>query len=437
MSNALAIAAVTAALKDLLNDGLLNHDLASLGSFTVSATPPDRITTGANEPNQLNLFLYQVTPNLGWRNAALPSRDASGARIGNPPLALDLHYLLSAYGAQDLNAEVLLGYAMQLLHDTPVLTRQQLRTVLGAVSPIDGSLLPSPFGSLSAVALADQIELLKIAPVFLTSEDLSKLWTAMQARYRPSMAYLVSVVLIQGDAPARAAPPVLKRGAEDRGPAALAGGNASLSRAQPAASELLPAVRLGEDLALLGSGFRSGALTAVFENPRLGLVRELPVGTGATDTRLALHLPASAEDPAAMAEWGIGVYQVSLRIARPGVPAWRTNGVPIALAPLIAVSPLNAAAGDVALTVTCAPRLRSSQVEGVRLIFGSREVAPDSVVTPADPSQPTTLAFIVTGAAAGSHPIRLRVDGLDSLPVTLGGSPPAFTFDPQQTVTVA
>lgn len=437
MSNALAIAAVTAALKDLLNDGLLNHDLASLGSFAVSATPPDRITTGANEPNQLNLFLYQVTPNLGWRNAALPSRDASGGRIGNPPLALDLHYLLSAYGAQDLNAEVLLGYAMQLLHDTPVLTRQQLRTVLGAVSPIDGSLLPSPFGALSAVALADQIELLKIAPVFLTAEDLAKLWTAMQARYRPSMAYLVSVVLIQGDAPARAAPPVLQRGAQDRGPAALASGNASLSRAQPAASELLPAVRLGEDLLLLGSGFRSGALTAVFENPRLGLVRELPVGTGATDTRLALHLPAIAEDPAAMAEWGIGLYQVSLRIARPGVPAWRTNGVPIALAPLIAVSPLNAAAGDVALTVTCAPRLRSSQVESVRLIFGSREVAPDSVATPADPSQPTTLAFTVTGAVAGSYPIRLRVDGLDSLPITLGGSPPVFAFDPQQTVTVA
>ena len=264
MSNALAIAAVTAALKDLLNDGLLNNDLSSLGSFAVTATPPDRIATGANEPNQLNLFLYQVTPNMGWRNAALQSRDGSGARVGNPPLALDLHYLLSAYGAQDLNAEVLLGYAMQLLHDTPVLARQQLRTVLGGVSPIDGSLLPSPFGSLSAVALAEQIELLKIVPVFLTAEDLSKLWTAMQARYRPSMAYLVSVVLIQGDGPARTAPPVLTRGAQDRGPSALASGNASLSRAQPAASELLPAVRLGEDVLLLGSGFNAGALTAVF-----------------------------------------------------------------------------------------------------------------------------------------------------------------------------
>src|SRR3954452_3099141 len=118
MSSPLAIAAVTAALKDLLNDGMLNHDLSSVGSFSVTALPPDRITTGQTEPNQLNLFLYQVTANQGWRNTGLPSRSPAGDRIDTPPLALDLHYLLTAYGSQDLNAEILLGYAMQLLHET-------------------------------------------------------------------------------------------------------------------------------------------------------------------------------------------------------------------------------------------------------------------------------------------------------------------------------
>src|SRR5207244_1329164 len=78
MSSPLAIAAVTAALKDLLNDGLLNHDLSSVGSFSVTSLPPDRVTTGQTEPNQLNLFLYQITPNLGWRNEGLPSRDRTG-----------------------------------------------------------------------------------------------------------------------------------------------------------------------------------------------------------------------------------------------------------------------------------------------------------------------------------------------------------------------
>src|SRR6478609_2009164 len=155
MSGPLAIAAVTAALKDLLNNGLLDHaGLSVVGSWAVSAMPPDRIPTGETEPNRLNLFLYQLTPNQGWRNEGLPSRDAAGNRLTNPPLALDLHYILTAYGASDFNAEILLGYAIQLLHETPVLSRTQLRTVLGGTPPvggeIDGSAIPAIFGDLSA-----------------------------------------------------------------------------------------------------------------------------------------------------------------------------------------------------------------------------------------------------------------------------------------------
>ena len=98
MSNALAIAGVTAVLRDLLNDGLVNHNVSGvLGStVTVSVLPPDRVVSGT-EISQLNLFLHQVTPNTGWRNEGLPARDASGSqRLSNPPLALSLHYLLSA-----------------------------------------------------------------------------------------------------------------------------------------------------------------------------------------------------------------------------------------------------------------------------------------------------------------------------------------------------
>jgi len=427
MSNALAIAAVTAALKDVLNGGLLNLDLSAIGSVSVSALPPDRIATGANEPNQLNLFLYQVTPNTGWRNAGLPSRDGAGVRLSNPPLALDLHYMLTAYGAQDLGAEVLLGYAMQFLHEMPMLTRQQLRTVLGP---------PSPFGNLSALSLADQIEWLKLSPIFLGSEELSKLWTAMQARYRPSMAYLVSVVLIQSDAATRAALPVLKRGQQDRGPVALAAAGPTLSSVRPLLSELLPAARLGDDLLVTGSQISGGSLALLLENPRLGIARELAPSPPPGDSELRAHLPTPAEDAAAMADWGSGLYQVSLRVTRPNLPNWRSNGVPLALAPRITVSPLNCAAGD-PLTVTCAPRLRSIQEGGARLILGMQEIAPDSVNTPADPAQPTTLMFTVPQLAAGSYPVRLRVDGIDSLPVLVSGPPPAFDFDPQQTVTVS
>ncbi len=46
MSTALAIASVTAVLKDLLNNGVVDHNVQPLvGDVTVSALAPDRIIT--------------------------------------------------------------------------------------------------------------------------------------------------------------------------------------------------------------------------------------------------------------------------------------------------------------------------------------------------------------------------------------------------------
>src|SRR4030095_10756057 len=171
MSSPLAMAGVTAVLKDLLNEGLINNDLASIGTFTVSALPPDRIQTGANEENRINLFLYQVTPNQGWRNQGMPSTGLNGEKLTNPPLALDLHYMLSAYGREDLNAEVLLGYAMELLHDMPVLGRADIRKSLSPTNPINVNLIPKDEDGRSAVDLADQIEQIKITPNFLSADE--------------------------------------------------------------------------------------------------------------------------------------------------------------------------------------------------------------------------------------------------------------------------
>jgi hypothetical protein len=43
-----------------------------------------------------------------------------------------------------------------------------------------------------------------------------------------------------------------------------------------------------------------------------------------------------------MHEWAIGLYKLMLRVNGPVIPAWTTNSVAIALAPLITVTPLNA-----------------------------------------------------------------------------------------------
>lgn len=213
MSTALAIAAVTAVLKDLLNNGVINNDIAStVGEVAVTSLPPDRIdVSDGNERNQLNLFLYQVTPNAGWRNVGLPSRDSRGERISNPPLALDLHYMLSAYGTRDLHPEILLGYGMQLFHETPVLPRESIRKSLRPPLDVVDSDLPTRLRTLFDAQLAEQIEQIKIVPQALTTEEISRLWTAFQARYRPTAAYQASVVLIESRRTTRTPLPVRDR----------------------------------------------------------------------------------------------------------------------------------------------------------------------------------------------------------------------------------
>src|SRR5262249_62297703 len=116
------------------------------------------------------------------RTAAGTARRATAKGTGRGPTtaprAIDLHYLLTAYGRADLEAELLLGYAMQLLHETPVLPRAAIRTSLvPPTAPLNGSLLPSVYHALRASDLADQIEQIKISPQNMHTEQLSKLCT--------------------------------------------------------------------------------------------------------------------------------------------------------------------------------------------------------------------------------------------------------------------
>ena len=251
MSTALAIAGVTQVLRDLLNDRFVNQNVAGqIGqSVTVSTMPPDKVVQqNGVEVTQLNLFMRQVTPNLGWRNEGLPSRDGSGrTRLSNPPLAINLHYLISAYGAADLHAEILLGHAMQLLHENPVIPREAIRIALQP-PPDQAGTLPPWLRALRDSGLQDQIEQLRITPEFLSTEDMSKFWTSTLAHYRPSAAYEVSVVLIQAEEP--------KPIAAARARAAAAGA-AELAPTVPTISAVVPfgkqpVVELGTTVTLEG-----------------------------------------------------------------------------------------------------------------------------------------------------------------------------------------
>jgi hypothetical protein len=197
MSTAQAIAAVTAALQEVLSTGLAEPQIvAGLGSVAVTALPPDRVDSqGSGEVNQLNLFLYRVEPNTATRNVP-PGRAAAGSRVTHPPLALDLHYLLIAYGKEELHGEMLLGHGMKLLHETPVLTRDALRRSLAPPAAAASGPSMSERKRLFNTELAEQMEPVRIMPAPLNVDELTRLWSAFQCRYRAAAPYVASVVLI-------------------------------------------------------------------------------------------------------------------------------------------------------------------------------------------------------------------------------------------------
>jgi hypothetical protein len=410
MSSPLAIATVTAVLKDLLNDGLVNSDLsASVGMVTVSALPPDRVATGAEETSRLNLFLYQVTANLGWRNAELPSRGGDGGRVTSAPLALDLHYLLTAYGAADLDAEILLGYAMQLLHENPGLSRNMIRKTFSVTSPVTDKLLPPSVSGLNAADLADQIELCKIAPRYLTTEELSRLWSAMQARYRPSMAYDVSVVLIEATVPVKAALPV----------------RTSLLRAEPMARPVIdsldPAtVNEGGEVTIKGRSLK-GTTTKV----RVSGILVEPPPADVGDSEITVLLPGGLRA-------GVNPVQVvhEIELGEPPTPhpgaGFESNVAAIVLAPLVTTAPPITVAAGATLTLAAAPAVAREQ--RVAVLIGEHRIA----VPPRAPTDPpSATSFDVDVPAdfgAGKFLLRVQVDGAIS-PLEVDDDPTSPTFN--------
>ncbi len=197
MSHTLVLAAVTAVLKNVLENGLVERGItAALGSdTTISALPPDRMASGADEKSQINLFLYQVQ-SKGLSPGSRHARESDRVAAHGLPRSVELHYLLTAYGVEDLQSEILLGYAMELFQETPVLTAGTLRTLLKNVATRSGGhLAPPPRAALADPRLPDSVHRIKLCPQAMQMEEMVNLWSAFQVSYRPSIMYQVTVEL--------------------------------------------------------------------------------------------------------------------------------------------------------------------------------------------------------------------------------------------------
>lgn len=413
MSDAQAIAALTATLRNLLNEVI-----DDIPGTSVTTRSPDRARLNITG-NSLNLFMFQASPNAAWRNQDIPSQTRNG-ESGRPALALTLSYLVTAYGDNDdeVTAHRLLGRAMSILHDHAVLQPDEIELAL-------------PGNDLHL-----QVERVRITLRNLSLEDISKLWAAFQVEYRVSTAYEASVVLIESTLPRRSPLPVLRRGSQDQGVTTVAAPGPTITRVAPDVGRpgLFMSARLGDDLVLEGENLDATG-TLRFTSTRLATPVALsPVAHG---SGLRAHLPTPAEDADAQHRWVPGIWTVALIVTRPGLPTVASNEAPVPLAPIITLAPSNAPAGDVALQVTCSPRVRDEQT--VLLLFAERQVAPTAVTNPADITLPSTIDFTVPAVSAGVYVVRLRVDGVDSIPLTmpLPVPPQPLEFDPLQQMTVA
>lgn len=409
MSNTLAIAAVTTTLRSLLFQGVREE----LGSGSVTARPLDK-ARGTSDTNQINLFLYHTAVSGAWRNMDMPHQSRAG-ETGPLPLALELYYLVTAYGENDndIKGHRLLGRAMGALQDHAVLSAAEIEL---ATRPDDIA------SELLSSDLHQQIEKIRITLQKLSFEEISQIWRPFQAQYRISVAYQVEIILIESGLPVKTPLPVLQRGTDDRGPIAVA----SLP---PVLLEIVlpnrkPSAELGDRLLVRGDRLDAENLTIRCRHVLSEQDIELVPLPGRTANELEVQLPAST-DTAGLAPWASGIYTLAAIVRRPDLPPLATNDLPFALAPQIAsLSPLTVPRGDLTLTLTCIPAVRQGQ--RVTLLWGDREIAAASL-TP-------VLTFRIPNAQPGDYVIRLRVDRADSLPINFTRWP--LQFDSNQTVRI-
>src|SRR5262249_33114494 len=118
MSDYRAVQGVTTTIKNILDKFMfLNRTgVAEADRVKITAKLPDQETEG----KRVNLFLYHISECPYLSNQDLPGA-ANPSEYGFPPLSLDLHYLLTAYGSNDeddqYEAHQILGDAMRTLRD--------------------------------------------------------------------------------------------------------------------------------------------------------------------------------------------------------------------------------------------------------------------------------------------------------------------------------
>jgi hypothetical protein len=398
MSTFQAIGGVSRSLQTLLRDRMEIPPLPS----TVTAVPVTVGTPAEDDDTtspRINLFLFRVSENEYLKNQEIPGRGHPAA-YGRPPLSLDLHYLITAYGSSsegdggltnETLAHYLLGSAMRVLHDFPVITE--------AMETGDGLPILDP-------SLHDEFERVKLTLNPLSLEDMTEIWTALTLSYRLSVAYAVSVVQIESQAARRYPRPVGEL--PEAGPrvTVVTLNTPRIDRFRvrrqeaPAEESPVPYARIGDGLVVLGGGFVRGETVA-----RVGTVAVPPLADPAvTDERLEIVIP---DDP----ELQPGAQPLKvIRQIELGEPPEPRSGFHSNLAVLMLVPRVTGAGHDGTTVTVAGSRLYLEGHDG-QAIVGDQVVGASEYTS----ASPASISFPLPALDPGTYVVRVRVNGAESI----------------------
>lgn len=403
MSNALAIATVTATLRRTLQDAI-NADVAGAKVTTVR---PDSLAT-ATPAAGVNIFLYQVTPNAALRNAVLPTRRENGSTVvARARASLDLHYLFSFYGSEaELEPQRLLGGVTRTLNARPLITRKNIRDTLSDAA----------FAFLAGSNLAEEEEVVRLTPTALSLEELAKLWSVFfQTPYALSVAYQAAVVSIEANERPSSALPV-----RERTLTVLPFRAAEIEDVGSTLGPRLP-VLPGATLVVRGQQLR-GAVT------RLRITGDELVPGTIADDEITVALPGTLRA-------GVNSVQVVQKLMLGNPPAehagFESNVAAFVLHPRI--TGITTTPGSFKVQVT--PTARAGQRAQLLLNNVTTGHAYSFSLAPL-PADTGTLTFPVTGLDPGNYYVRVQVGGGESSLLDLNPASPTFQqlINPQVTL---
>lgn len=390
MSDHRAVATVTAALQRRIETAAGG---AVTGALAVTERP-DNVVVGEGE-SRVGVFLYQVSPNPQWRNADLPTRRGDGTLARRPAAALDLHYLLTFFGEEAQQVpERLLGSVLTDLHSRPTLEPGEIEDAIADNAHLAGS------------NLAEAPERVRLVPLPLNLEELSKLWSVLfQTAYRLSVVYVASVVLLEPAETPRPAPPVLRRLVFVE-PLATPVIEEVDSDAEPAG-----AVVAGDTLILRGRHLRGDTVRV-----RVGDAEGTPALVQPRQVRIPLTAAAFPDAPLRAGVQGVRLLQFR-DLGDPPVPhsGPSSNVEPLTLRPRLT----GVSHADGTITVTVEPALGPGQRGELLLVQTDADPgeAPHRYALPLPAIAADTATADVAGGGVepGSYVARVRVDGAESL----------------------